>query len=290
MRTWAVLAVMWVAMHATTARADSAHDPYSGAPLPPSKQPRPASPITDRFYVIGSFYDPAVSTVLRVDGQSPAPGVPGRTGTVVSGERDLGEAGRIPQPRIELMFRLKKRNRVRLNYFETRRNGSNLLARPVLFGDLNFNVGDQVTSFLDFRSFDLTYTYSFLRTEHFELGTGLAAHFIEATGHGEVPARNERKDISGAGVVPTIPLDFTWVISRRFAFTTRAQYFKASVSGFTGALGQYHGDLQYRWQPNFTLGAGYTRMKWSLDVHDANFPGAFRLDVRGPEAYFKVSF
>lgn len=290
MRIWPVLAAMLVTMQAAAVLADSAHDPLSGAPLPPGQQRGATSPISDRFYVIGSFYDPAVSTSLRIDGQSPAAGMPGRTGTVVSGEKDMGLAGRLQQPRIELMFRLKKRNRLRLNYFETSRHGDRLLSRPVFFGDLDFDVGDRVTSYLDFRSFDLTYTYSFLRTEHFELGTGLAAHFIEAVGHGAVAARNERKDISGSGVFPTVPLDFTWVISRHFAFTTRAQYFKASVSGFTGALGQYHGDLQYRWKPNFTLGAGYTRMKWSLDVNDANFPGIFRLDVRGPEAFFKVSF
>ena len=44
------------------------------------------------------------------------------------------------------------------------------------------------------------------------------------------------------------------------------------------------------WKPNFSLGAGYTIMKYSLDLQDNNFPGSFRLNVRGPEAFFKVSF
>jgi hypothetical protein len=288
MRSWLVLAALLTAIQAMPLHAE--RDPLTGAPVSP-KQKRPnASPITDRFYVMGAFFNPAVSTALRVDGQSPAAGVPGRIGTVVSGEKDLGLSGRIPQGDIELMVRLEERNRLRVDYFETRRYGNQTLKRPIFFGDLDFNVGDAASSFLDFRSFDLTYTYSFIRNERFEVGTGLAVHFLEADGIGQVQARNERKEVTGAGAFPTIPLDFTWVISRHFAFTTRAQYFRASVSGFTGAVGQYHGDFQYRWKRNFTLGAGYTRMKWLLDVNDANFPGTFRLDVRGPEAFFKVSF
>ena len=288
MRIWLASAAVLIALQAIPAHAE--RDPRNGAPVSP-KQKRPTpSPINDRFYAMGGFFNPAISTALRIDGRSPMAGVPGRIGTTLSTEKDLGMDGRVPQGRVELMFRLRKRSKVRVNYFETRRTADHALARPVFFGDLDFNPGDQVSSFLDFRSFDLTYTYSFIRTERFELGTGLAVHFLEAEARGSVETKNLQKDVSGAGAFPTIPLDFTWVLSRHFAFTTRAQYLKASVSGFTGAVGQYHGDFQYRWKPNFTIGAGYTRMKWLLDVKDASFPGAFRLDVRGPEAFFKVSF
>jgi hypothetical protein len=31
-------------------------------------------------------------------------------------------------------------------------------------------------------------------------------------------------------------------------------------------------------------------MRSSLDIDDTNFPGSFRLNVRGPEGFFKVSF
>src|SRR5262249_57470668 len=96
--------------------------------------------------------------------------------------------------------------------------------------------------------------------------------------------------VSGGGGFPRIPLEFRWRISRRFAFVARGQYFHATVSDFEGSMGEYHGDFQYRWKPNFSVGAGYTVMRSFLDVDDAHFPGAFRLNVRGPEAFFKVSF
>ena len=85
--------------------AHAERDPWSGAPIKPDKHRKTPSPITDRFYVRGTFFNPAITTLLRIDTQSPAPGVPGITGTTVNGERDLGLDSRIPQGRIEIMFR-----------------------------------------------------------------------------------------------------------------------------------------------------------------------------------------
>ena len=281
-------AAVLLALQAVPAFAE--RDPWSGAPVKPDKNRRTPSPITDRFSVEGIFFNPAVTTRLRVDSQSPGPGVVGATGTVVSGERDLGLAGRIPQGRMQIMFRLRERNRLRVDYFATNRRGYHVITRDILFGDQTFVASDRVTSSLDWRQFGLTYMYSALRTDRFEVGVGLAVHFIEADARGAVEARQQRQEVSGAGAFPTIPVDFTWRISQRFAMTARAQYFRAAVHNFEASLADYHGDVQYRWTPNFSLGAGYTIMKSSLNVNDTHFPGAFRLNVRGPEAFFKVSF
>jgi hypothetical protein len=288
MRTRLAAAATFLAFQAIPAYAD--HDPWSGAPLPPDKSRPIPSPITDRFYVRGTFFNPAVTTTLRVDQKSPGPGLPNLPGTVVNGEKDLGLDGRIPQGRIEIMFRLRERNRLRVDYFETNRRADHLLARQILFGAQTFDVGDRTNTSLDWRSFGLTYTYSFIRTDRFEVGAGIAVNFVEADAQGTVPARNLRQEVSGSGAFPTIPLDLTWRISRRFAVSARGQYFRAAVNNFAASLAEYHGDLQYRWKPNFSVGAGYTINRSFINVNQASFPGLFRLNVRGPEAFFKVSF
>jgi len=288
MRNWVVGAAAVLAIQAIPARADT--DPWSGAPLPPDKARPIPSPITDHFSVRGTFFDPAFSTTLRVDGTSPGPGLPNIPGTVVNGEKDLGLPGRKPQGRIEIMFRLRERNRLRVDYFETDRSANRTLSRQVQFGNDLFDVGDEASTSLDYRMFGLTYTYSFVRTSHFEVGAGLAVHFVEADAQGAVVARQLRDEVSGAGAFPTIPLDATWLISKRFALTARGQYFHLANRTFAGELADFHSDLQYRWKPNFTVGAGYTWMKVFLELNQATFPGEYKLLIRGPEAFFKVSF
>ena len=102
-RGWCLaLAAAFCAIQVSPAMAE--RDKRSGAPLRKTREI--ASPITDRFYVRGTFYDAQVSTNLRVDG---ARGT--LPGTSVSAERDLGMASRLTQGRVELMFRLRERNR-----------------------------------------------------------------------------------------------------------------------------------------------------------------------------------
>jgi hypothetical protein len=289
MRTWLNLAVA-AALAALAAPALAERDPVSGAPIKPDKHRPVPSPITDRFAVEGMFFDPAVSTSLRVDSANPGPGLPRITGTPLSGEKDFGFDGRIPQGRFEIMFRLRERNRLRVDYFETNRRGDQLLTRQIVFGNETFEASDRVTSELNWRQFSLTYTYSVLRGERIEAGLGLSADFVQAEARATVQAKQLRQEVSGSGVFPTIPVDFTWRIWRGLSLYARAQYFRASVNNFEGSVGEYHGDLQYRWTPNFSLGAGYTVMKTALDLDDTNFPGSFRLNVRGPELFFKISF
>jgi hypothetical protein len=38
------------------------------------------------------------------------------------------------------------------------------------------------------------------------------------------------------------------------------------------------------------VGAGYSIVRSALDLKESTFPGLFRLNVRGPEAFFRVSF
>jgi len=290
MRNWVYLTAALLALQAVPAHAE--RDPVSGAPIKPDKHRMTPSPITDRFAVEGIFFNPAVSTVLRVDTQSPGFGIPGTTGTTLSGERDFGLDSRIPQGRIEIIFRLRENNRLRVDYFETNRRADHAINRQILFGDETFAANDRVTSSLDWRQFALTYTYSLFRNDHLEAGLGVGLYFLEADARGAVQAKQLRQEVSGSGAFPTIPLDITWRIWHGLALSARGQYFHASVNDFEGSIAEYHGDLQWRWRrwPNFSLGAGYTIMRSSLDVDDSNFPGAFRLNVRGPEGFFKVSF
>jgi hypothetical protein len=285
MRIWLALAAAFLAIHTAPALAE--RDPRSGAPLSPRKKREIPSPITDRFYVRGIFYAPQVNTNLRVD---PSHAPPGIFGTPVSAERDLGLDGHIRQGRMELMFRLRERNRLRVDYFESDRSANHLLARTIVFGNQTFTANTNVTSDLNWRMFGLTYTYSLFRSDWLEIGTGLGVYLLQAEARGEAPALNMRQDVTGAGAFPTIPIDLAWRISRRWALTARGQYFRAAIHNFDGWLADVHEDVQYRWKPNFALGVGYTSIRAKLDLNTGNFPGGFYLNFRGPEAFFQVSF
>lgn len=256
----------------------------AGAPVHAAPAGGEASPITDRFALRAGYFRGSVDTAARLDAAA------GRRGTPFSAEADLGLDDRVDQGRIELVFRLRERHRLRADYVKVNRHARRALPRTLDFGDETFLAGEQVTASFDWRMLGFTYYGSVLRRERVEIGAGLGVHLIEARAYGEAPARFAREDASGVAPFPTIALDGTWRVTERVSLSGRGQWLQASVDEFDGALGDYHLDVQYRWRPNLAFGVGYGIMRARLDVQDADFPGRLDLDVRGPGLFFRASF
>jgi hypothetical protein len=243
------------------------------------------SPITDHFYMRISDFAAKTSTRLRID----PTGMP-YGGTTVSAESDLGLPSSANQARFELMFRLRERNKLRVDYFQLDRNGDTFLTHPIIFGNQTFAAGDEAVSELDWRMMGFTYTHSFVYTDRFELGAGLGVHLIDADAKGSVPATLQNHETSAAIGVPTIALDGVWRISRRWAFTARGQYLHVAINSWSGSLGDYHGDFQYRWAPAFAVGAGYSIIRAGYNAPSQSNPASFGLNVHGPELFARISF
>ena len=245
-----------------------------------------SSPITDRFALRVTYFAPSVSTEFRLDPDNPL-----LAGTDLVAENDLGLADHENQARMEMIIRLRERNRLRVDYFKMSRFGDVVLNRQIVFGNDTFNVSDRVQSMLEWRALGLTYTRSFWRSERFEFGGGIGVAFLEAHASGAVTARNIREERSSPGGFPTLALDGTWRISKRWSFNARGQRFSAHVNDFQGLMAEYHGDFQYRWREVFSFGLGYTKLRTAIDVvSDNDFSGRFHQEVKGPELFIRASF
>jgi hypothetical protein len=284
MRIFRTLAAVLLAIQAMPALAD--RDPYSGAPLPPGKH-ESASPITDHFYIRAAYYAPRYTTNFRVD---PSFAPPGTIGTPVSAENDLGLPQRKQQGRVDFMFRLRDRNKVYVDYFESNRSGSKVLANDVVFGNDTFPAGQLTQTTFDLKQFDITYTYSFIRNSRFEVGSGLGIYFLQLDVIGQVPAQSLRQEVTAATPFPALPLDLTWVMSSRWAATARAAFLKINHHDLSGRYWDTHADVQYRWLNNFAVGAGYASIRTDLTRQGGSFPGVVNMTISGPEAFVRFSF
>jgi len=249
--------------------------------------PWPSSPITDRFAIRGGWFQGSVDTRARVD--DPATGA---AGTPFSAETDLNQSDAMHQLRVEMMFRLRDRGRLRVDMWDLSRKGTASPPNPIVYGGNTFVTPDIVQSTSDWRQIDITWTYSFLRASHYELGAGFGLHLVQAEAQARVNNRPQpvHEDFSGAGPFATVALDGTWRFARRWSLSGRAQYFNLTVGSVSGMLGDYHGDVQYRWRRNLAFGLGYQSSQSELEVTNSSPNGRMRLSIRGPEAFVRASF
>ncbi len=256
-------------------------DGYVAQPLPV------ASPITDHFALRASFWWGRVTTPVRIDS-------PTVTGTPFSAEQDLGLTPLAYQWRMELMFRMRERSRLRVNFLDLQRQKTEQVATPLTIAGLQFGgpspLANPVQSSFNWRQMDLTYTYSFLRGERYELGAGIGLHLIEATAMAQVPNTPRQTEYSGSGPFATLALDGTLRIARQWSLNARGQYLHLALSSTSGSLGVYHADLQYRPLRNLAVGLGYEYQKTELTQTSSSPRGTVQLDIKGPEAFVRLSF
>lgn len=251
----------------------------------PQAQSAP-SPITDHFDLRASYFRPSIDTDLRLDSHAGVPGTPFNVESV------LGLEDRLDQGRLQLMLRLGNRNRLHLDYFQADRSGDQLINRSIRFGDETYGIDERVASSLDWRMAGLTYTFSVLRAQRYELGIGLGAEAIHASASAEAAVSGSPtfEKVSERGVLPVAVIDGTVLLAPRVALVGRARYISASVGGISGSFGDYHVDAQYRAFDHFSVGAGYSVIRTRIDVSDRSQTGRLSLDVKGPEVFVRVSF
>lgn len=244
------------------------------------------SPTDERVRLSLGFMYLSSTTNLRLDSSS------GAEGTPLNAESVFGLDKTDFEPKFQIMVRAGERSRVRFDYFTLDRSGDSTLTSPVIFKNVLFIAGDPVQTDLSLRTFGITYEYSFLHRDRFELAAtvGINDTDISARARVATPFRNVDQEDDQAGPFPTLGLDGTWVISKRFYVDGRAQYFKLAVDHLDGSLGLYELDALYRLRPNIAFALGYTLAKATLESRQVGNTGLFDFTSKGPELFVRVAF
>jgi hypothetical protein len=228
------------------------------------------------------------ATDLRADSSTGAPG------TQLNGENDFGLDRSDFEPKFQAMVRVATRHRLSFDYFTLDRSGNHTLSgtSPVVFRDVTLLPGDPMQTKLSLRTFGITYGYSFWHSEKLEIAGTLGVHATDISAMVKVQTQTRHiiQTDDQAGPVPTLGIDATWVVSKRFYLDGRAQYLKVHVNDLDGSLGIYELDALYRFRPNVSFAIGYTEIKAHLASRQRSQGGLFDFNAKGPELFVRVAF
>jgi hypothetical protein len=245
------------------------------------------SPTNERVRLSLGIVRESASTDVQVDDAA------GNPGTEFNAEDALGlDRARI-EPKFQAMVRVEERHRLFFDYFALDRSDTQTLGQPpIAFGNVILQSGSAVQTTLNLSAFGVTYGYSFLHSESFELaGTfGLEVTDISIQARQQTPAYNVDQREDEAGPFPVLGLAATWVVSERFYFDARGQYLNVAVNHLQGSLGIYEIAGLYRFRPNVSFALGYSAVRASLSSTQATKAGYFDFDAKGPELFVRVAF
>lgn len=244
------------------------------------------SPTNERVRLTLGVMQLSSSSSLQIDSSQ------GIAGTAINAEKDFGLDKSNLEPKFQALVRSGERHRLRFDYFTLDRSGSAALAAPLVFRDVLLLQGDPVKTNVSLRTLGLTYGYSFIHRERFELAATIGINETDISSRARVTTQlrhvDQRED--QAGPLPTLGLDATFVLSKRFYIDARGQYFKANVQHLSGTLALYEIDALYRLRPNVAFGFGYTKVKANLISRQKKNGGFINFDSNGPQAFVRISF
>ena len=247
------------------------------------------SPTNERVRLSLGFMHVSSTTDIRLDSSAGLPG------TQINAENVLGLDSSDFEPKFQAMIRAGERHRLRFDYFTLDRTGNTTLTSadaPIVFRDVVLQVGDPVQTNLSMRTLGINYEYSFIHRENFELAATIGLNDTDISAQARVSTQTRHVDQKEdqAGPLPTLGLDSTYVLSKRFYLDARAQYFKLAVDHLDGSLGFYEFAGLYRLRPNISFAVGYTMAKATLTSRQPRTSGHFDFDSKGPEFFVRIAF
>jgi hypothetical protein len=225
-------------------------------------------------------------TDIQIDSSA---GVPG---TLLNAEDQFGLDKADYEAKIEAMVRVGERHRLRFDYFSLDRTGAETVAEPIVFRDVVLQPGDPLNSNLSIRTFGINYEYSFLHSERYEVAATIGVNDTDISARARVQTQTRHVDQTEdqAGPIPTLGLDATYVVSKRFYFDARGQYFKIRIDDLDGSLALYEVDGLYRLRPNISFALGYSSLRAHLASAQVKQAGLFNFNSSGPELFVRVAF
>jgi hypothetical protein len=244
------------------------------------------SPTEERVRLtIGASFQSS-TTNLQLDSSA------GVQGTAVNAEDIFGLDKSDVEPKFQAMVRVGERHRLRFDYFSLDRTGNATIVDPIVFRDVILQPGDPLKTNLSLRTLGINYEYSFLHSDKYEVAVTIGVNDTDISARGRVSTQTRHVDQTEdqAGPLPTIGLDATYVLSKRFYFDARGQYLRISVQNLDGSLGLYEFDGLYRLRPNIAFGVGYNIVKANLASTKSTESGFFDFSTKGPEIFVRVAF
>jgi hypothetical protein len=225
-------------------------------------------------------------TDIQIDSSA---GVPG---TLVNAEDAFGLDKSDYEAKIQATVRAGERHRLRFDYFSLDRTGQKTITQPIVFRDVVLQPGDPLNADLSIRTFGITYEYSFLHSDRYEVAATIGINDTDISARARVQTQFRHVDQTEdqAGPIPTLGLDATYVLSKRFYFDARAQYFRVRIDDLDGSLGLYEVDGLYRLRPNISLALGYSSLRAHLTSAQAKQAGLFNFNSSGPELFIRIAF
>ena len=248
----------------------------------------------ERFLVSGGVFLPFFSTSLGVDNEDRG------EGETVDLEQDLGFTEDVATGWFGGSWRFARRHRLSVSYFRFVRDVGGSVEREIAIGDEIYPVGATLDTRFAIQTVPITYSYSFLQREKYELAGSLGVHWWvnDLSAEGSTSLGGQDGDASASATVhaplPLLGLLFYYWTGPRWSMGVHAEALvlniDADVLNYSGSFVSLSGRTHYWFYNQLGVGGAVNWFDLDFDVDGEKWRGKIEYDYVGPQIYLVTRF
>ncbi len=242
----------------------------------------------EKFKVsIGTFL-PVSNTNINVDIKG------GVAGQEIDFEKDLGFNQTQLTFQADFQWRISRRSRVNLNYYNIPRKSTYNIQKDIIFNDIVYPVSASINSYFNTAIYQISYGYAILAKPRYEFGVLIGTHLVG--GEVGMAINNPNGSISGSSdfgftaPVPDLGIWGGYAFSDRFAVNLEFTYLALTLGDVTGRILSYNALFVYRATGKLDVALGYSGLNFAVDVYKTNAEGHFKWSYNGPSLGVTYAF
>ena len=242
----------------------------------------------EKFKLTAGLFVPINNTKVQV-------GVNGSAeGTDIDFQKDLGFDAAQVTFLANLQWRISRRSRINLAYYDMNRTVTHTLQKDITFKDQTYHINSSVDTYFNTAIYQFSYGYAIIEKPTYEVGVMIGAHTVGTKAgislNGATTGVNTDNNFGFTAPLPDLGIWGGYAFSDRFAVNLDFDYLSMTINNINGRIIAYNIVFSYKLIRQLDLSLAYSGLNFNVETTKKDVTGSFRWGYNGPSLGLTFSF
>jgi hypothetical protein len=234
----------------------------------------------EKFKLTAGLFVPINNTKVQV-------GVNGSAaGTDIDFQKDLGFGASQVTFLANFQWRISRRSRINLAYYNLNRTATHTLNKDITFNDQTYHINSSVSTYFNTAIYQFSYSYAIIEKPTYEVGVMIGAHTVGTKAGISLNGANtgiaQDNNFGFTAPLPDLGIWGGYAFSDRFAVNLDFDYLSLTINNINGRIIAFNLDLLYKLARQLELSLAYSGLNFNVNTTKKGITGDFRWGYNGP--------
>jgi|SRR5579863_23052 len=234
----------------------------------------------EKFKLTAGLFVPINNTKVQVEANGSV------AGTDIDFQKDLGFDASQLTFLANFQWRISRRSRINLSYYDMTRKATHTLQKDITFKDQTYYINSTVNSYFNTAIYQFSYGYAFIEKPTYEVGVLIGAHTVGTKAgislNGVNTGLSQDNNFGFTAPLPDLGIWGGYAFTDRFAVNLDFDYLSLTIDNINGRLIAYDILFSYKLIRQLELSLGYSGLNFTVKTSKNDVSGNFRWGYNGP--------